>query len=339
MGKRSRSAGVIGIQAEVEDESNTDIEAAGEIPPLSVERTTRDTFNQYAPQIISRVMYDQAYSSARANSDEQNAGDECRAAVHRVVMDWGLGELDLLREYSNSDDFKATLYNYVFKRTYLDVKAEIARVMHIPDKKPESNTIQHRNYRALSEIAPEIISGEATHMRYTAGEAFMPLVIERLSGKRISISHYHEQNGDLTADPDMEFVIDTNAGTLSARTFQQDNLGLYQSADGGTNTITNPKLARELDTFARQWFANIRSQEYRKEKMTVESRGEEIEIVHDASGAVKYLNGWTEATDDYARKHNINVSLRHPKHNSPNRLNTNTLYKAHYLNCQRLIWR
>ena len=51
----------------------------------------------------------------------------------------------------------------------------------------------------------------------------MPLTIERLYGNRISVAQNYVQNGDLMADPDMEFVMDMEAGTLSARTFQQDN--------------------------------------------------------------------------------------------------------------------
>ena len=133
----------------------------------------------------------------------------------------------------------------------------------------------------------------------------MPLSIDLLGKNRFSIAHNFEQNGDLMADPDMEFVFDTEAGTLSARTYQQDNMSLYQSVEGGKGEVVNQGLAKQLDSFARQWFANIKAQDYQKERMTVEHRGEEIEIVYDESGAVKYLNGWTEATEDYARKNNI----------------------------------
>ena len=78
------------------------------------------------------------------------------------------------------------------------------------------NTLQHRNFRALTAIAPEIVSGESSYIRFSAGEAYMPLTVERLRGNRISVSHHYEQNGDLMADPDMEFVMDIEAGTLSS---------------------------------------------------------------------------------------------------------------------------
>ena len=38
-----------------------------------------------------------------------------------------------------------------------------------------------------------------------ANPPFMPLSIER-HGKMITVTHYFEQNGDLVADPDVEFV-------------------------------------------------------------------------------------------------------------------------------------
>jgi len=135
----------------------------------------------------------------------------------------------------------------------------------------------------------------------------MPLTIEKLNGGRISVAHNYVQNGDLMSDPDMEFVMDTKAGTLSARTFQQDNAGLYQSTEGGKGEIINPQLARELDSFARQWFSNIEAQEYQKEKMTVISMGEEIEVVYGADGKVTAINGWTEAANAYARKIGIEL--------------------------------
>jgi uncharacterized protein YuzE len=169
------------------------------------------------------------------------------------------------------------------------------------------NTNQHRNFRALATFAPEIISGEATYMRFTAGQSFMPLSIDRLSDNRISMAHHYEQNGDLMADPDMEFVIDRKVGTLSARTYQQDGLRLFQNVEAGTGQIANPNLAKKLDSFARQWFSNIKEQGYQKEKMNLVSLDDEIEIKYDADGKISAINGWTEAVDAYVQKNGIEL--------------------------------
>ena len=44
-------------------------------------------------------------------------------------------------------------------------------------------------------------------MRLEAGEAFMPLTVERLYDNRFSIKHAYMQNGDEMRDPEMEFEV------------------------------------------------------------------------------------------------------------------------------------
>ncbi|MDR1208793.1 MAG: hypothetical protein LBK41_00515 [Clostridiales bacterium] len=82
-------------------------------------QTAHDIFNRYAPQVVSRVLRDEAYRNARANSDEQNTRTECNAAVNRVVVAGiGVGEIDLLRAYADEPGFKEQLQDYVFENTY-----------------------------------------------------------------------------------------------------------------------------------------------------------------------------------------------------------------------------
>jgi hypothetical protein len=99
--------------------------------PAPEPRTARDILDRYAPQVISRVLRDEAYRNARVNSDEQNAKTECNAAVNRVVVEEiGVGEIDLLRAYSDEPGFKKRLQDYVFEKTYggqiADAALEIA---------------------------------------------------------------------------------------------------------------------------------------------------------------------------------------------------------------------
>ena len=126
---------------------------------------------------------------------------------------------------------------------------------------PKGNlTVAQRNYRAVMELAPEVLRGEMDAKSFRAGEAFMPLTIERIGDGRIAISHYYTQNGDSLADPDMEFVFDHEAKTLNARTFQQDNLNRFDSVEQGG--VVDEGLEKELNQFASQWFKNIREQGY-----------------------------------------------------------------------------
>lgn len=138
---------------------------------------------------------------------------------------------------------------------------------------PEENlTAAQRNYRAVMELAPEVLRGETESKSFEAGQSFMPLTVESVGENRIAISHYYTQNGDSFADPDMEFVFDHEAKTLNARTFQQDNLNRFEQVviDG----VVDEALESELNDFASQWFQNIREQGYlptREEKQLSES--------------------------------------------------------------------
>lgn len=136
----------------------------------------------------------------------------------------------------------------------------------------ESLTVAQKNYRAVMELAPEVLRGETESKSFEAGQSFMPLTVESIGENRIAISHYYTQNGDSLADPDMEFVFDHEAKTLNARTFQQDNLNRFEQVV--TDGVVDEALESELNDFASQWFQNIREQGYlptREEKQLTES--------------------------------------------------------------------
>lgn len=117
--------------------------------------------------------------------------------------------------------------------------------------------IQKENYQKLRHLAPELFTDERKSVHFKGGAHNLPITIEWIDEDRIAISSYYEQNGDSMADPDMEFVIDTNAHTLSARTYQQDNLGIYQEVEMENDLVLNPELEEELDTLAGQWLDTI----------------------------------------------------------------------------------
>ena len=94
-------------------------------------------------------------------------------------------------------------------------------------------------------------------------QCFMPVCVERiqtLSGEDgISIAHYFVQNGDLMADPEMEFIIKDNE--VYPISFKLDSLGIFQYAKL-SETQKNEKLQKELTCFANQWMRNIKLQQF-----------------------------------------------------------------------------
>ena len=191
-----------------------------------------------------------------------------------------------------------------------------------PDSKQKraSKTTAGRNFDRLMTLAPELLTGEAFYLRFTAGDAFMPLSMDYLGENRISISHTYLQNGDLMADPDMEFVFDLENKTLSARTFQQDGIGLYQTVENQQGEVDNPDLERQLNSFARQWFDNIQSQDYRRQRMHVRYHEVDFEAIYGQEGQIVSFGGWDRdggqphdewfaAVRGYAKEHGILYSL------------------------------
>lgn len=146
-------------------------------------------------------------------------------------------------------------------------------------KKPRKGrlAIAERNYWSVMELAPEVLSGEQESKRFMAGKSFMPLTIERIGERRIAVSHYYSHNGDAIADPDMEFEYDHETKTLNARTYQQDNLNIFQSVI--SNGIHDKRLEKELNQFAGQWFKNIRQQGYEPVR---EAEAKEETLVKDS---------------------------------------------------------
>lgn len=98
------------------------------------------------------------------------------------------------------------------EETAMKVAEEEWNKAHQPPKKHP--TLPQSNYNAIYKIAPEVLDGTATYIKFSAGESFMPLVIEKVSDDRIAIYHHYELNGDLVADPDMTFKVDTEDKAL-----------------------------------------------------------------------------------------------------------------------------
>ena len=187
-------------------------------------------------------------------------------------------------------------------------------------QKQAPKTTAEQNFDTLMVLAPELLTGEAFYLRFTAGDAFMPLSMDYLGQNRISISHTYLQNDDPMADPDMEFVFDLENKTLSARTFQQDGIGLYQTVENQQGEVDNLDLERQLNSFARQWFDNIQSQDYRRQRMNVRYHEVDFEAIYGQEGQIVSFGGWDRdggqphdewfaAVCGYAKEHGILYSF------------------------------
>lgn len=152
----------------------------------------------------------------------------------------------------------------------------------------------HENFILLNKIAPLIVSGESEYMHFVAGEHMMPLSIEVIEDNVIAMSHYYEQNGDMMADPDMEFMLDSEKEILNARTFQQDNMGVYQKVETNGSEVIDVELESELNDFTNQWLNNIINNEYYLETVRVFPDIYPIDVKYGNDGLIASFEG----TDD-----------------------------------------
>ena len=119
-----------------------------------------------------------------------------------------------------------------------------------------TNTIEHRNYKKLMQIAPGILEDRYRYMKLRS-EPFMDLIIEKLDDNRISMAHYFLQNGDLMSDPDMEIIVDRNQEKVKAATYQLDCMAFYQEAYNADNQLRDVRKAKVLNDFLEEWLKNI----------------------------------------------------------------------------------
>ena len=126
-----------------------------------------------------------------------------------------------------------------------------------------------KNYKYFAKTLLTLL-GSDTATRITS-DGFMPLSIEDIGHspdgfRQIAICHYGEQNGDLMRDPEMVFALqDIDDFTIAEPiSFQNDYAGLYQEVytynGEGKRTHINPRLKKELVSFALLWFRNLKHQ-------------------------------------------------------------------------------
>ena len=161
--------------------------------------------------------------------------------------------------YNNHTDFKR------------DLKQAIYKALNNPSYNPETghpfidDSIERRNYEQFEAIAAPLLSGDACYIKYGTPH-FMDLNIEIIDDNRYAMSHNYELNGDLMADPDVEFTVDKDNRLLYPESYQQDNLQFYQRVD------KDPVAAHQLNEFMDEWLNNIQENQYKVKAVYTEEQ-------------------------------------------------------------------
>ena len=130
-------------------------------------------------------------------------------------------------------------------------------------------------YRDFAADLNQLLGGQSA-VRITVPD-YMPLCVEEIGtdeeGHRlVSLCHYGKQNGDLMRDPDIVFMFQptVNGSIAEPVSFRNDYLGIhqdvYQYNQAGKRTHVFAKRKTELKEFAQAWFANLKDQEFFRER-------------------------------------------------------------------------
>lgn len=177
--------------------------------------------------------------------------------------------------YNNHTDFKRNLKQAIYK------------ALNNPSYNSETghpfidNSIERRNYEQFEAIAAPLLSGDACYIKYGTPH-FMDLNVEIIDDNRYAMSHNYELNGDLMADPDVEFTVDKDNRLLYPESYQQDNLQFYQRVD------KDPVAAHQLNEFMDEWLNNIQENQYKVKAVYTEEQV--IENANDIRGFCKENN-------------------------------------------------
>lgn len=161
--------------------------------------------------------------------------------------------------YNNHTDFKRGLKQAIYK------------ALNNPSYNPETghpfidDSIERRNYEQFEAIAAPLLSGDACYIKYGTPH-FMGLNVEIIDDNRYAMSHNYELNGDLMADPDVEFTVDKDNRLLYPESYQQDNLQFYQRVD------KDPVAAHQLNEFMDEWLNNIQENQYKVKAVYTEEQ-------------------------------------------------------------------
>ena len=161
--------------------------------------------------------------------------------------------------YNNHTDFKR------------DLKQAIYKALNNPSYNPETDhpfiddSIERRNYEQFEAIAVPLLSGDAYYIKYGTPH-FMDLNVEIIDDNRYAMSHNYVLNGDLMADPDVEFTVDKDNRLLYPESYQQDNLQFYQRVD------KDPVAAHQLNEFMDEWLNNIQENQYKVKAVYTEEQ-------------------------------------------------------------------
>ena len=215
------------------------------ITPLEMEQMNHDIVIQVASEM---EQYKDALEDPNVTSSD----------IHEMVDQKIYDIINSKPEYSDQAFLFGNHHDYYQTLRTICFEAFTNQIFDLNKNWFIESSIEHRNYELFEQIAQPLLTNDAYYIKYTT-PGFMDLNVEIIEDDRLAMAHNYELNGDLMADPDMEFTVDKENRLLYPESYQQDNLQFYERVDG------DPFRANELNRFMNQWIHNIQEQKYKVE--------------------------------------------------------------------------
>ena len=97
---------------------------------------------------------------------------------------------------------------------------------------------------------------------------FVPILVSTTydddRSKNFTVGHYYSEDGNILADPEMQFLCDENSGSFYPIYYRQDSLEIENYSvkiDDGLILGVNKLLQSEHVEFANHWLKNIKLQQ------------------------------------------------------------------------------
>ncbi len=112
-----------------------------------------------------------------------------------------------------------------------------------------------------------MMSGWCIKIDNTSGElmpVFISLTYEDDRSKIFTVGHYYSEEGDIIAEPEMQFLFDEGTQSFYPIYYRQDSLEIENYSvriDDGLILGVNKSMQAEHTEFANSWLTNIKQQQ------------------------------------------------------------------------------
>ena len=160
-------------------------------------------------------------------------------------------------------------------------KEEPTRIKKSDSPNPKVNDIHQSNYNKLLRIVPDLETrltwdkeayGKSNRTGYM--DFNLELVNRDKTGYYLAMSHYHKENGDMIADPDMVVLVNTEKKTLIPLSYQDRYKYKTTFEDIYDRKYVNLKELKAQSSFLNMWLGNLKKQGHKIKWKDPDSTGE-----------------------------------------------------------------